>query len=318
VDTQPLVSIITVNFNQLGLTCELLDSIRRNSYKNVEILVVDNASRENPKAYLNEHYPEVNIIVSDKNLGFAGGNNLAVRVAKGDFLFFINNDAELTNGCLEQLLTLFGIRPKLGIASPLLCYYNPKRGIEPDLIQYAGTTEINPFTGRNRTIGEKELDNGQFKTAQPTAYAHGAAMLIPKLVANDVGWMADDFFLYYEELDWCARIKQAGYECWVEPNARVYHKESVTVGAASPLKTYYINRNRIYFMRRNMRWFSRTVFTLFLIMFTIPKNLFRYVLKGEWKHARVFLQSVWWNLADAFSSQHPQDVGVNPSVVRNF
>jgi GT2 family glycosyltransferase len=316
VDTQPLVSIITVNYNQLGLTCELLDSIRRNSYKNVETFVVDNASRENPQQHLMQFYPEVKVIVSEENLGFAGGNNLAVRVAKGDFLFFINNDAELTDGCLEKLLTLFGNRPKLGIASPLLCYYNAQRGVEPDLIQYAGTTEVNSVTARNRTIGEKELDKGQYKIAKPSAYAHGAAMMVPKLVAGDVGWMANDFFLYYEELDWCARIKKAGYECWVEPNARVYHKESVTVGAASPLKTYYLNRNRIYFMRRNTGSIQLLLFSLFLIFFTIPKNLIRYALRGEWKHAKVFIQAVWWNIADAFSSTHPQDAVLVPSVVR--
>jgi GT2 family glycosyltransferase len=142
-------------------------------------------------------------------------------------------------------------------------------------------------------------------------------MMVPKLVAGDVGWMANDFFLYYEELDWCARIRKAGYECWVEPNAKVYHKESVTVGPSSPLKTYYLNRNRIYFMRRNTGSISLFLFSLFLVFFTIPKNLFRYALRGEWKHAKVFIQAVWWNISDAFSSTHPQDAVLVPSVVRN-
>ncbi|MEI6411431.1 MAG: glycosyltransferase, partial [Bacteroidota bacterium] len=90
-----MVSIITVNYNQTAVTCALLDSIRRQEYRDVEIWVVDNASTENPETIFKMQYPEVHFIRSDKNLGFAGGNNLAVREAKGEYLFFINNDTEL-------------------------------------------------------------------------------------------------------------------------------------------------------------------------------------------------------------------------------
>ena len=157
-------------------------------------------------------------------------------------------------------------------------------------------------TARNRTIGEKEWDNGQFNTAQPTAYAHGAAMMVKKEVFERVGVLFEDFFLYYEELDWCERIRRAGYEIWVEPRAKIYHKESASVGAMSILKTYYINRNRIYFMRRNFGGFKLVLFFMFFTCITLPKNLLKYVLKGEFDHAKVFLKAFAWNLHNVFST----------------
>jgi GT2 family glycosyltransferase len=292
----PLISIITVNYNGLNMTIDLLKSIDNQSYKNIEIFVVDNASKEDPAAFFQKNYPNVKFIRSEKNLGFAGGNNLAVKEAKGDFLFFINNDAEITEGCLQKLVALFNEKPKLGIVSPLLLYFNESKGQDKDLIQYAGTTRVDSVTARNKTLGEKEWDNGQFKTATETAYAHGAAMMIKREVVDDVGVMFEEFFLYYEELDWCERIRKAGYEIYVEPRARVYHKESASVGQMSTLKTFYINRNRIYFMRRNFGGINLLLFSLFLVFITIPKNVLMFLLRGQVDHAKVFLKAVWWNV----------------------
>lgn len=301
----PLVSIITVNFNQTDATCALLDSIRRQDYQNVEIFVVDNGSRENPARVFLEKYAEVQFIRSEQNLGFAGGNNLAVKEAKGDFLFFVNNDAELTEGCIERLLALFETVPDLGIVSPLICYFPEKdsklQTSNSELIQYAGMTRISPLTGRNRTIGNKELDKGQFAESQPTAYAHGAAMMISRRVLEQVGPMDEGFFLYYEELDWCERIRRAGFSVWVAPHARVYHKESLTVEKLGALKTYYLNRNRVWFMRRNYGGWRLAVFFVFLFLVTIPKNTLLYLLRGETENLKAFLRGIWWNFGSKFS-----------------
>lgn len=294
---QFMVSIITINYNSLDVTCELLESIRKVDYKDIEVIVVDNASSENPESYLRKHYPECVFIRSEKNLGFAGGNNLGIKASKGGFLFFLNNDAELTNGAIESLLKLFSTNSGIGIASPKICYHNARPGSEPDMIQYLGTTHVHPLTARNRTLGEREIDNGQFQTAKPTAYAHGAAMMVTREVIEKVGLMPEDFFLYYEELDWCEQIRRAGYEIWVEPQAKVYHKESYTVGKISTLKTYYLNRNRLLFMRRNRSVIQWRMFCVFLFLFTIPKNSLMYLLKGEWANFKAFFKSIHWNFS---------------------
>lgn len=296
-----MVSIITVNYNQAAVTFALLDSIRRQDYKDIEVFVVDNASKENPQTAFETQYPEVHFIRSEVNLGFAGGNNLAVRAAKGDYLFFINNDAELTDHCLERLVAMFENNPKLGLVSPLICYYPQEKWTE-DYIQYAGMTPIHPLTARNETIGKKTWERGQYTEPRATAYAHGAAMMCSKTVIEQAGMMDEDFFLYYEELDWGERVRKSGFEIWVEPRARVYHKESLTVGKLGSLKTYYLNRNRVWFMRRNYGGWKIAAFYLFLFLVTIPKNTLQMMLKGEKDNLKAFWRGIFWN----FSLKDPE------------
>lgn len=291
---EPLVSIITVNYNQPKATAELLESIRRQDYRNLEVFVVDNASAENPETFFRSHYPEIHFIRSERNLGFAGGNNLAVAKTQGAFLFFVNNDAELTEGCIRSLLDQFEQVPQLGLVSPLICYFPNEKWAE-DMIQYAGMTPIDSITGRNRTIGQGEWDRGQFKAPYSTAYAHGAAMMTSRKVMEKTGGMAEDFFLYYEELDWSARIREKGYDIRVEPRAKILHKESLTMAQLGPLKTYYLNRNRVWFMRRHIAGWRLALFYLFLFGITIPKNVIKYTLRGENGNLKAFWKGIWWN-----------------------
>lgn len=307
----PKISVITVNFNQTELTCALLESIRQQDYDAIEVIVVDNASREDPGMFITKRYPETVYIRSERNLGFAGGNNLGIAASTGDFLFFVNNDAEITPGCIQTLLDVFRFHPNAGIVSPMVCYADNPHNNGEDLIQYAGMTAVNPLTGRNRTIGAKEQDQGQYQTPRQTAYAHGAAMMVPRLVLETVGPMDEGFFLYYEELDWCEQIRRAGYDAWVEPRAKVYHKESVSVQKLGALKTYFLTRNRIYFMRRNRSWLENALFTAFLFAITLPKNALIYWLQGEKSNLVAFWQGICWNFGrkdnpyERFRSEKP-------------
>lgn len=294
---KPFVSIITINYNQLAVTCEMLDSVRKLSYPHLEIILVDNASQTNPQTIFEARYPEVRFVRSEENLGFSGGNNLGIRVAQGDYLFLVNNDTELQEGSIEQLLALFEAIPNLGVVSPLICYFPDEKTEHKEIIQYAGTTAVNDYTARNSTIGWMEENKGQYASPVSTPYAHGAAMMLPRKVIEQVGLMPESFFLYYEELDWCEQIRRAGFEVYVEPRAKIYHKESVSVGKLSTLKTYYLTRNRIFFMRRNRGALALILFSFFLTFFTIPKNVLLYLIKGEWAHLNVFLRAIWWNIS---------------------
>lgn len=294
-----MVSIITVNYNQPEVTCQLIESVRRQPYRDAEVIVVDNGSQKAPFAPFAARYPEIIFINSSENLGFAGGNNLGIQAARGDYFFFVNNDAELTADTIPTLLAAFEQVPNIGAISPRLCYW-PDTANTHDIIQYAGTTPVHPMTARNRTIGERETDHGQYHVPpHPTAYTHGAAMMVPRAVVERIGSWPTEFFLYYEELDWCEQIRRAGYEIYIAPAALVYHKESLTVGQESPLKTYYLNRNRILFMRRNRGWASWVAFLPFLALITVPKNLLTYALRGRWDLAKAFAGAVTWNVRDA-------------------
>ncbi|MEM9887015.1 MAG: glycosyltransferase family 2 protein [Bacteroidota bacterium] len=290
----PKLSIITVNYNQAAVTAELLQSIQAQSFQDLEVIVVDNASTENPFPLLTTIYPNLIAVKSEKNVGFAGGNNLGIVASSGEYLFFINNDAEVVEGTIDTLIDALEAHPKIGIISPKLCYYTPER--PQRLIQYVGTTPIHPLTGRNTTIGQMENDLGQYDVmAHPTPYAHGAAMMLPKTVVDRVGEMPEVFFLYYEELDWCEQIRRAGYEIYVHPYALVYHKESVSVGPLSLLKTYYINRNRILFMKRNRSTAEFLLFSSYVFLVMLPFHSFKFLLQAKVQHAKTLWKAVVWN-----------------------
>jgi GT2 family glycosyltransferase len=288
---QPLVSIIILNYNQLKVTCEFIESARSLTYPNYEIIMVDNASAEDPTGHIRKFYPEVKLIRNEKNLGFTGGNNVGIQAGTGDYFLIINNDTEVVSDLLERMLEPFESDPSVGVVSPKIRFYS-----HPHIIQYAGFTEVNPFTGRNKPIGGNMEDRGQFDTPGYTAYAHGAAMMVKKEVIKKVGVLPDIFFIYYEELDWSAHIRRAGYKVYYQPSALIYHKESITMGKESPMKAYFHNRNRILFMRRNTTVMQFMFFTLFYLFLVVPKTIVKYSLKGQVEHLKNFFRGLYWNL----------------------
>jgi GT2 family glycosyltransferase len=289
IDT-PLISIIALNWNTTDITCDFLYSIgERNSYKNIEVIIVDNASREDPTAAFLAAYPEVKVIRNSRNLGFSAGNNVGIRAAKGEYLFIVNNDTEFTAGLLEGLLKTFETNPDAGMVSPKFHYFYSKGTIE-----YAGYEAVNPFTGRNGMIGCREKDRGQYNEVRETHYVHGGAMMVPRRVIEEVGVMPEQYFLYYEEFDWSEQVKRKGYKIYYQPGALIYHKESMTTGKSSPLKTFYLTRNRILFMRRNASRSAFLVFVSYFVCFTIPKNSVGYLVKGQRDHLRSFWKGILW------------------------
>ena len=278
------LSIITINYNGLKDTCELIDSIPFNN--NLEVIVVDNASKEDEASIIAERNPQVKVIRSPRNLGFAGGNNLGIKEAKGKYILLINNDTYFKEYNIEQLIKRLISSDKIGIVSPKICF---AWGNNP--LQFAGFTPLSPITVRNQAIGFGEDDHGQYDIATPTPYAHGAAMLIKREAINKVGLMPECFFLYYEELDWSMMFTRAGYEIWYDPACTVYHKESQTTGQNSPLRTYYITRNRLLLVKRNYKGINKYLSYIYLIgivglrdilKYTITRQprLFKAVLKG--------------------------------------
>lgn len=288
---QGLVSLITVNYNQSLVTRDLLLSLRKVTYPAIEIIVVDNGSPSDTPEILKVEFPEIVLIESKENLGFAGGNNLGLNVANGEFCLFINNDTEVEPDFLEPLVERFKSNPEIGMMSPKIKFHHT-----PDTIQYAGYSPINQITLRQHLIGYCQVDKGQFDEGGFTFAAHGAAMMVPAKVIDQVGPMDEVFFLYYEEHDWCERIKKAGYKVYFEPASVVWHKESLSTGKESPLKIYYIARNRILYARRNIKGLKKVasvsyLFTVVPLVFTV-----RYLLKGNIKLLKAAAAGTIWNI----------------------
>jgi GT2 family glycosyltransferase len=296
-----LISIITVNFNQPKATLELLKSIELHyPDSNIEIILVDNGSSENKENDFKDCNKNVNYIRSEQNLGFAGGNNLGIRHAKGRYLFLVNNDTEFTPGLMETLAGSLNQNTNIGIISPKINYYD-----KPEVLQYAGFTEMNYYTCRNRCIGQFEIDAGQYdKIISKTGYIHGAAMMVRADILKTSGLMADNFFLYYEEMDWCERIRKAGFEVWINTNALIYHKESLSVGKNSALKEFFMNRNRILFIRKNAKLQQRIFFYFYFILFVCPRNCLKYIKDKQPGFIPVLLSAIKWNFMNSVKSKN--------------
>lgn len=295
---QPLVSLITINYNQAETTRQFLESAAGLTYANYEIIVVDNASEPALSTRIDpREYPQMRLIRSDQNLGFTGGNNLGMEAARGDYFLIINNDTELEPNLIEELLRPFGENGQIGVTCPKIRYYD-----QPDRLQYAGYGAMNMFTGTAVPVGYGQPDDARYDRPGPTPFAHGCAMLVSRAVIDRVGRFADRFFLYYEELDWSQRIRNGGFLIYYQPSASILHKESVSVGAHNPLKTYYLTRNRILYMRRHCSPVQRLVFYAFFAGCVLPKHLTAYLATGQLRHARAFAKGVLWNFTSASAS----------------
>ena len=282
------ISIITINYNGVKDTCELIDSLPLED-KTIEVIVVDNASKEDEASIIASRYPQVKVIRSEQNLGFAGGNNLGIKAALGRYLFFINNDTILRHQTsdIRHLVSRLETNDKIGMVCPKIRF---AWGDKP--IQYAGYTPLSHYTMRNRSIGFGEKDKGQYDTAHPTPYAHGAAMMVKREALEKVGLMPECYFLYYEELDWSMMFMRAGYSIWYEPACTIYHKESQATGQNSPLKTYYLTRNRLLFVKRNIKGLRRYITYTYLLLVVAPRDICRYILHRQFNLASATIKGI--------------------------
>ena len=280
------ISIITINYNGLSDTCALIESIPFND--NMEVIVVDNASTNDEASEICQRFPYVKTIKSDKNLGFAGGNNLGIKAANGKYLFFINNDTIFKDFNVQPLIGRLESSKTIGIACPKIRFAWPNNPI-----QFAGYTPLSRITVRNQAIGFGEEDYGQYDKAHPTPYAHGAAMLIKQETIEKVGLMPECYFLYYEELDWSMMFTRAGYEIWYEPASTIYHKESQSTGQNSSLRTYYITRNRLLLVKRNWSGLTKYLSYIYLIAIVGTRDFFKYALQGKVRIANAVLKGIF-------------------------
>jgi hypothetical protein len=276
VQTEYKLSIITVNFNGISDTCALIDSLIASQLSDTEIIIVDNGSTVDEAAAISQCYPQpfIKAIRSNENLGFAGGNNLGIKASSGEYLFFINNDTEAhDNWHPEKLIQRLESSPSIGMVCPKIRF-----AWGPHPLQFTGYTPLSQVTLRNRSIGFNEEDSGQYDMPHSTPYAHGAAMMVSRNAMEKAGLMPECFFLYYEELDWSMMFRRQGYEIWYDPCCTIYHKESQTTGQNSPLRQYYIARNRLLFARRNISRPQRYLTYTYLILLVGVRDMISFLL----------------------------------------
>ena len=180
----------------------------------------------------------------------------------------LNNDTEIEDDTLHYLCETLADNPAIGAVCPKIRFFAPPRHI-----QFAGYTPLTHVTLRNALIGFGMPDDGSFDTPRDTPYAHGAAMMVRREVPRKAGPMPDIYFLYYEELDWSVRIREQGWKIAYDPRCTVFHKESATTGQQSPLRSYYLTRNRLLFAWRNLHGTARMLSVAYQLCIAVPKSI---------------------------------------------
>lgn len=286
----PLISFLTVNFRQPEVTLQLLQSLQYLTYPQWECIVVNNDRHDPELEAAIKNFANIKYISTDSNLGFAGGNNAGLPHCKGEYVYFINNDTEVDPGLLEPMVNCFKQNEGVGMVSSKIIF-DPDR----ETLQYAGATELNPYTMRNRSIGYGEKDRGQYDFCKPTGFVHGASMMVPMEVIRGIGPMYEEYFLYYEEYDWCQRIRNAGYRIFYCGESKIYHKESISTGVNSPFKTYFLTRNRLLFARRNYSGLTWLINFAYFSLLALPVHLCKNIVKGNFALAKAMLKGYIWN-----------------------
>jgi GT2 family glycosyltransferase len=272
VDSDPhRVAVIVLNWNRRDHTLRCLDSLAAVSEPAIDVFMVDNGSSDGTEPAVREAFPTVRIVQNGANLGFAEGNNSAIRVALAEgyrWIMLLNNDTTVAVDAIANLLHPLVVDPTIGISSGAIVYMS-----DPDLVWSAGG-QIDRATGRVTTDW---LD--QPLTALPgdsylVDHVSGCTMLLRADAIREAGLLDPRFFMYYEETEWCARIATSGYRIVVNPRAVIRHDIDPTAQAGSPSIAYYMTRNHLLFLRATrapvgawaytLYWQARTLASLFI------------------------------------------------------
>jgi GT2 family glycosyltransferase len=237
-----LASVVIPNWNGIQHLSGCLDALRAQTYRNVEIILVDNGSTDGSQAFVRKQYPEVQLVALDRNLGLTGGNNAGIRVATGEILVSLNNDTEVEPGFVEALVDALVDHPEAGMAAAKMRLFDRR-----DTIHSAGDGYGTDGIPYNRGVWQR--DEGQFDEPGWIFGGCGGAVAYRRDMLDQVGLFDESFFMYCEDVDLNWRAQLGGWRCWYTPEAIVYHKLSATGGG--PIASFYTGRNTLWVIAKN-------------------------------------------------------------------
>jgi GT2 family glycosyltransferase len=274
----PKIAIVILNWNGLQDTLECLRSIQKITYPNYTTVVIDNGSKGNDAEVIKEKFGDfVYMVEEDKNLGFAGGCNVGIRWALqsgAKYILLLNNDTVVDAGFLTELVSIAQNNLQIGIVGPKVYYYE-----QPKKIFNVGG-KVNFFTGRTLFIGQGSTDDRQFDNLEEVDFVVGCALLIKEEVIRRIGLLNEKYFSYYEETEWCTKVRKAGFKVFYVPKAKIWHKSPKA--RTSELEKYYLTRNRFLFVKRNSTSFQFIIFNAFFIATDLMLQIrYKIVFKPE-------------------------------------
>lgn len=287
------VSVIIVNWNGEKWLGPCIDSLQSQTYRDIEVIVVDNASTDKSVELIRIKYPLVKIIQSSENLGFAGGNNVGVKEADGEYIMLLNNDTCTEKDCIEKLVRAFDMISGLTVAQPKILLMD-----DPETISYCG----NYLTGSSFLYAygyrKNRLDT-RYNKPMPFFSVSGAAMMIKREVIDKIGLFDDLFWCYYEDVDFCHRVWLTGSECWYFPAAAVYHHEEGTAKRFEGSEMlYHTQKNRLSSILTNFE--SRTLAWI-LPMFIVTNIVLciTRLLEGDCNYPVALFKAIAFNIKNA-------------------
>ncbi|MFC2176721.1 glycosyltransferase family 2 protein [Bacteroidota bacterium] len=245
------VAVVILNWNGRDFLNQFLPSVIKHSV-GARVYVADNASTDDSVSFLKANFLEVSLIQLSENLGFAGGYNHALQNLEEDYFVLLNSDVETTPNWITPIITLMDLDEKIAACQPKIRSYN-----ERDKFEYAGASGgfIDqygyPFC-RGRLFDALETDNGQYDDVKEVFWATGACLFVRRDVYQQLGGLDEDFFAHMEEIDFCWRLKRAGYKVMVQPASVVYHVGGGTLAKSNPRKTFLNFRNGLILMLKNL------------------------------------------------------------------
>ncbi|MCS5490997.1 glycosyltransferase family 2 protein [Algoriphagus limi] len=289
----PSVAIILVNWNGISFTRACLQSLQSLDYPNHEIFVVDNGS-ENPEgAQLKEEFPHIHLLETGKNLGFSGGNNVGIR--KGlelgfSHILLLNNDTEVEADFLGKMMHQFSQNPKLGVLQPLICFLHEKQKI------WSAGGKWQKTLGRAITLGDRQNIQDYLIKTEQLDWATGCCMLVKREAILETGLLNEQYFAYFEDVEWSLRIREKGFEIGLVADAKIYHeagassKKKHEEGVLSPQVFYYHVRNQFFLLRSNNSLQTLLGFIYHFGRFTLW--LIYFLLRGRFKKLKAVAKGI--------------------------
>ncbi len=281
----PFVSLVIPSYNGKELTIKLLESLKKTTYKNYEIVLVDNGSSDGTYEHVRTHYPYVKSVKIEKNRGFAGGMNFGIKKSKGDYIVVMNNDMTFDPKWLAELVKVAEDDKSIGILGSAYT----EKNIDFVRLGYVecGKTLLN--------FKPIDIQKKNFRKLPPVTNVDNTFGLTRRTLLNKVGLFDEKFFIYWEEVDLCYRAKKAGYKIAVATKSTVFHGGSQTMKKYSFLKTFHYHKNKIRFIMKNLNAFRKFVnMTLILPQFLGESILFSF--KGQFGNSYAVLKAIFWNI----------------------
>lgn len=279
------VGIVVLNYRKADLTLACVESLRRQTHGDIDILVIDNHSEDGSEEKLGSGLEGARFLPTDSNLGYAGGNNVGIRLflEEGkEFIWILNNDTDVPPGTLARMVEALRAAPALGVVGANICAMEP-----PNATVQMGGGRLRPFLGLVRPITDR-------RDLPALTYLTGSCLLVRSEVFNRIGVLDDAFFHYWEDIDFSLRVRKAGWKLACIPEAIIYHHEGASLPTGSPKAAFYFSRASARFFLKHSR------IGILPVLLSSTLRVGKALCKGRPAVARAILTGLWQGL-----SQYP-------------